>query len=74
MLLALSAGVQLRWLALAYVLMWGGQQPALGDLSWVVNRAFPTAGALVLLGALVAAPPHARDEAVREVDGRGNGH
>lgn len=52
-LLALSAGVRPRWLALAYLLMWGGQQPALGDLSWVVNRAFPTAGALVLLGALV---------------------
>lgn len=54
-LLALSAGVRLRWLALAYLLMWGGQQPALGDLSWIVNRAFPTVGALMLLGALVGA-------------------
>ena len=52
-LLGLSAGVRLRWLALAYLLMWGGQQPALGDLAWVVNRALPTAGALVLLGSLV---------------------
>lgn len=52
-LLALGAGVPLRWLALAYFLMWGGQQPALGDLAWVVNRALPTLGALVLLAALV---------------------
>jgi hypothetical protein len=52
LLLGLAGGVRLRWLALAYVLMWGGQQPALGDLAWVVNRAFPTAGALVLLTAL----------------------
>jgi alpha-1,2-mannosyltransferase len=54
LLLGLAAGVPLRWLGLAYLLMWGGQQPALGDLAWVVNRAMPTAGALVLLGALVA--------------------
>ena len=55
LLLGLAAGVRLRWLALAYLLMWGGQQPALGDLAWVVNRGFPTLGALVLLAALVAA-------------------
>jgi len=35
--------------------MWGGQQPALGDLAWVVNKGFPTLGALVLLVALVSA-------------------
>jgi hypothetical protein len=29
--------------------MSGGQQAALGDLGWIVNRAMPTAGALVLL-------------------------
>ena len=51
--LALGAGVPLRWLALSYFLMWGGQQSALGDYAWVINRAMPTAGALVLLGALV---------------------
>ena len=55
LLLGLAAGVRLRWLALAYLLMWGGQQPALGDFAWVVNRAFPSLGALVLLAALVAA-------------------
>jgi alpha-1,2-mannosyltransferase len=54
LILGLVAGVRLRWLALAYLLMWGGQQPALGDLAWIVNRAMPTAGAFVLLGALVA--------------------
>lgn len=51
-LLALGAGVPLRWLALAYFLMWGGDQPALGDLAWIVNRAMPTLGALVLLAAM----------------------
>jgi hypothetical protein len=50
---ALGAGVPVRWLAVAYLLMWGGQQDALGDLSWVVNRAMPTLGAIVLLSALV---------------------
>jgi hypothetical protein len=50
--LGLGAGVQLRWLALAYFLMWGGQQTALGDLAFLVNRLAPTLGALVLLGAL----------------------
>jgi hypothetical protein len=54
LILGLAAGVRLRWLALAYLLMWGGMQPALGDLAWVVNRGFPTAGALLLLAALVA--------------------
>ena len=49
LILGLSAGVPLRWLAAAYFLMWGGQQVALGDLAWVVNRGMPTAGAVVLL-------------------------
>jgi hypothetical protein len=59
-LLAFGARVPLRYLAIAYFLMWGGDQPALGDLSWVVNRVLPTAGSLVLLGALAltrADPP-----------------
>lgn len=51
-LLALGAGVPLRWIALSYFLMWGGEQAAFGDLAWVVNRAMPTLGALVLLAAL----------------------
>jgi hypothetical protein len=53
LLLGLVAGVPLRWLALAYLLMWGGQQDALGDWSWVVNRGLPTAGALVVLASLL---------------------
>jgi hypothetical protein len=53
LILGLSAGVPLRWLGLAYFLCWGGQQTALGDLAWVVNRAMPTAGALVLLAGLL---------------------
>lgn len=57
--LALGAGVPLKWLALAYFLMWGGQQIALGEASWIVNRAMPTLGALVLLAAL-ALPLRAR--------------
>jgi alpha-1,2-mannosyltransferase len=51
-LLALSAGVPIKWLALAYFLMWGGQQDALAGASWIVNRAMPTLGALVLLASL----------------------
>lgn len=52
LVLGLAAGVRLRWLALAYFLMWGGTQAALGDAAWIVNRALPTAGAVVLLAAL----------------------
>ena len=51
--LGLAAGVRVRWLALAYFLMWGGQQVALGDASWLVNRLAPTLGAVVLLASLV---------------------
>ena len=57
LVLGLAAGVPLRYLALAYFLMWGGQQDALGDLSWIVNRAAPTLGALVLLVGLVRTEP-----------------
>ena len=58
-ILGLAAGVRLRWLALAYFLMWGGTQLALGDASWIVNRLAPTLGVLVLLASLatVAAVP-----------------
>ncbi len=61
-ILGLAAGVRLRWLALAYFLMWGGTQLALGDASWIVNRLAPTLGVLVLLASLatVAAVPRRR--------------
>jgi hypothetical protein len=57
LMLALGAGVPLGYLALAYFLMWGGQQDALGELAWVVNRGFPTLGALVLLLGLIRTMP-----------------
>jgi alpha-1,2-mannosyltransferase len=57
LLLGLAARIRVRWLVVAYLLMWGGQQPALGDLAWVVNKGFPTLGALLLLGALSIAAP-----------------
>ena len=63
LMLGLGAGVPLRYLAVAYFLMWGGQQDALGDLSWIVNRGLPTLGALVLLAGLVLTAPK-RNQAV----------
>ena len=53
LLLGLSGGVGLAWLGVAYLLMWGGKQSALGDLAWLGNRALPTAGALMLLTGLL---------------------
>ncbi|HLX34654.1 MAG TPA: glycosyltransferase family 87 protein [Candidatus Limnocylindrales bacterium] len=58
LILGLSAGIGLGWLGLSYLLLWGGQQDALGDWSWVVRRALPTLGALLLLGLLVAEQDH----------------
>jgi hypothetical protein len=48
-LLLLAEGRSIAWLGLAYLLMSGGQQTALGDLAWIVNRALPTTGALLVL-------------------------
>jgi hypothetical protein len=50
---ALGAGTRLSLLAIAYLLMSGGRQVALGDLGWIVNRGLPTAGSLLLLVVLV---------------------
>ena len=69
-LLLLSEPGSLRWLAVAYVLMSGGEQTAYGDFSWIVNRGLPTAGMLLLLwlagrsscghtAMMAAGPPHA---------------
>jgi hypothetical protein len=90
LLLGLGAGVPLRYLAVAYFLMWGGKQEALGDLAWIVNRAMPTLGALVLLAGLVlghAGRPDLRrqsagvlrfrarlDRALRSLAQRSDGH
>lgn len=53
LIVGLGARIRLRWLAVAYLLMWGGQQSALGDLAWIVNKGFPTVGALLLLALFV---------------------
>ena len=58
LILALTAGVPIRWVAIAYLLMWGGEQDALGDYAWIVNRLMPTAGAIVLLASLVITGRH----------------
>lgn len=68
LLLGLSAGVPVRYLALGYLLMWGGDQPALGDAAWIVNRALPTLGALVLLLGLCL-PARRPDPLVRPAAG-----
>jgi hypothetical protein len=52
-ILALGAGIRLRWIGPAYLLMSGGQQNALGDFAWIVNKGLPTAGVLLLLGVFV---------------------
>jgi hypothetical protein len=53
--LALAAGVRWWLVGLIYILLWGGQQPALGDWAWVLSRVPQTVAYLLLIGALVAA-------------------
>lgn len=53
LILGLASGVPVALLAVSYLLMWGGQQAALGDAAWLINRALPTAGALLLLPVLL---------------------
>ena len=52
LLLALRWAPPWGWVAVAYLAMFGGEQAALGEASWVVNRLLPTLGALLLLGGL----------------------
>lgn len=54
MLLALRGVERRGWLAAAYLAMWGGQQPALGGLGWLLNRALPALGALLVPAILMA--------------------
>jgi alpha-1,2-mannosyltransferase len=49
MLLAIRWAPPLWWLGLAYIAMFGGEQEALGDAVWIVNRLLPTVGALAVL-------------------------
>ena len=53
MLLALRVAPPLAWVAVAYVLLSGGEQEALGDFVWIVNRALPTLGALLVVAGLL---------------------
>lgn len=48
-LLLLSEPGTFRWIAVAYILMSGGEQTAYGDFAWIVNRGLPTAGTLILV-------------------------
>lgn len=70
LLLALSGGVAVWTVALSYFLMWGGQQPALGDWSWVLSRVPQTLGWIVLLVALALqrAAPEGADAEGREAE------
>jgi hypothetical protein len=40
------------WVVVAYLLLSGGKQEALGDAAWIVNRAIPTLGALLVVAGL----------------------
>lgn len=53
LLIALRRGVPLWWVAAAYLLMWGGDQDALGGFEWILRRALPIAGAVLLLVGLL---------------------
>jgi alpha-1,2-mannosyltransferase len=57
LLLALGAGVPLRVVGLSYVLMFGGQQAALGEWSWVLSRVPQTLGYALLVVTLLRQRP-----------------
>jgi len=53
LLLAMRFAPPLGWVVVAYLLMSGGEQAALGDVVWIVNRLLPTLGALLVVGGLL---------------------
>ncbi|MBI3745952.1 MAG: DUF2029 domain-containing protein [Chloroflexi bacterium] len=67
-LLLLVEDGALPWLALAYLLMSGGEQTALGGLSWILNRGLPTAGAVVVLAVALAGTSRGRAHDQRVVE------
>lgn len=54
MMLALAVAPPTFWVVIAYLCMWGGTQPALGGAAWILNRALPTLGALLVPAGLLA--------------------
>ena len=73
-ILALTALVPRGPLALAYLLMWGGQQAALGDYGWIVTRGLPTVGALLLLGLLLRSLASLGNDVARDGQGADDAH
>ena len=53
LLLAIRYAPPLAWVVVAYVLMSGGEQAALGNWVWIVNRVLPTLGALLVVAGLI---------------------
>ncbi len=53
LLLAIRYAPPLAWVGLAYLLMSGGEQEALGDVTWIFNRVLPTLGALLVVAGLI---------------------
>ena len=53
LLLALRWAPPWIWVAVAYLLMFGGEQAAFGDAAWLINRVLPTLGAVGLLVVLL---------------------
>jgi hypothetical protein len=51
------------WAVVAYFLMFGGEQAALGDAQWIVNRVLPTVGALLVTVLLVVGGATPQEEA-----------
>jgi len=49
LLLALRWAPPWIWVAVVYLLMFGGEQAAFGDSGWLINRVLPTLGAVGLL-------------------------
>ena len=56
LLLGYLHGASRLGLLAAYLLMFGGEQPLLGNLDWLTNRALPSVGAVTLLIALIRFP------------------
>lgn len=52
LLIAVRYAPPIAWVGVAYLLMSGGEQDALGDGAWVTNRLLPTLGAILVVTGL----------------------